>query len=182
MSSRYKIRDKEGLYFVTFTLVGWVDLFIRNPYRDCILDSFIYCREQKGLRVHAYVIMTSHIHAIFSAKEDSDLVHIIRDMKKHTSKELIKLIKTIPESRRVWLLNKFHYEAQRSKRGKDYIVWQEGYHAKQIVSNYFLEQKLNYIHQNPVTAGFVSVAEDYVYSSARDYAGELGMITIDFLD
>ena len=68
MGSRYKIRDNEGLYFVTFTIVGWVDIFIRNVYRECIIESFDYCRVNKGLNIHAYVIMTSHIHAILSVE------------------------------------------------------------------------------------------------------------------
>ncbi len=59
MGSRYKIRDESGLYFVTFTVIGWVDLFVRNAYRDCIIDSLKYCQKEKGLIVHAFVIMTS---------------------------------------------------------------------------------------------------------------------------
>ena len=151
-------------------------MFVRNAYRDCIINALTYCKENKGLTVHAYVVMTSHIHFILSANEGKELSAIIRDFKKHTSKELIKLIKEIPESRREWLLNKFSYEAKRTKRGKDYILWQEGYHAKQLETNEFLEEKLNYIHENPVEAGFVSRAEDYLYSSARDYCGEQGVL------
>ena len=91
-------------------------------------------------------------------------------MKRHTSTELIRLIKTEPESRREWLLDMFSKEAQRTKRGKDYLLWQEGYHAKQLESNHFIEQKLDYIHQNPVVEGWVSAPEDYLYSSASNYA------------
>lgn len=126
--------------------------------------------------------MTSHIHAILSSREGHDLVATIRDFKKFTSKELIRLIKEVPESRREWLLNKFNYEAKRTKRGKDYLLWQEGYHAKQIETIEFLEEKLDYIHDNPVEGGFVSCSEDYLYSSARNYAGELGVMDVDFLN
>jgi REP element-mobilizing transposase RayT len=125
--------------------------------------------------------MTSHIHLITSSREGYKLQETIRDMKKFTSKQLINLIKTIPESWREWMLNKFEDEANRTKRGQDYIVWQEGYHAKQIVTNNFLDQKLNYIHENPVKAGFVSKAVDYIYSSARNYSAEIGVIEVDLL-
>jgi len=182
MGSRYKIRDSDGLYFLTFTVVGWVDLFIRNVYRDCLISSFNYCHREKGLNIHAFVIMTSHLHLIVSSRPGYDLKSTIRDMKKHTSKELLKLIKEIPESRREWLLNKFSYEAQRSSRGKDYLLWQEGYHARQIETNGFLDGKLDYIHHNPVEGGFVSRPEDFVYSSARNYCGELGVMEIDRLE
>ncbi|WPP49060.1 REP-associated tyrosine transposase [Catalinimonas niigatensis] len=182
MGNAYKIRDKEGLYFVTFTIVGWADVFTRQIYRDCILDSFRYCIQHKGLNVHAYVIMSNHLHAILSAKEGEDLPSIIRDLKKFTSKAIVKAIQSGPESRRAWLLDIFRQEAQRTQRGQDYIVWQEGYHAKQLITNPFLNQKLSYIHNNPVKAGWVSKAEDYVYSSARNYAGEMGLLhEIDLL-
>ena len=80
--------------------MGWVDLLIRNVYRECIMDSLRFCMKNKGLNVQAYVIMTSHVHHIVSADIGTELSGIIRGLKKHTSKELIKLIKTIPESRR----------------------------------------------------------------------------------
>lgn len=161
---------------MTFTIVGWADVFTRQVYRDCILDSFRYCIQHKGLNVHAFVIMSNHLHAILSAKEGEDLANIIRDLKKFTSKAIVKAIQSGPESRRAWLLTIFRNEAQRTQRGQDYIVWQEGYHAKQIITNAFLDQKLEYIHNNPVKAGLVSKAEDYVYSSARQYAGEIGLL------
>jgi len=135
MANRYKIRDNLGLYFVTFTIIGWVDLFIRRDYKDCLIDALNYCVKEKGLSVHAYVIMTSHIHLIVSSKEDCDLVATIRDLKRFTSKKLIQLIKEIPESRREWMLNKFSYEANRTKRGADYILWKEGYHANPLGRN-----------------------------------------------
>ena len=181
MGSRYKIRDQEGLYFVTFTVIGWVDLFIRKTYRDCIMESLEYCRQSKGLNIHAFVIMTSHVHLILSSREGHNLVDTIRDFKKFTSKRLINLIKSELESRREWMLNKFEYEAKRTERGRDYILWREGYHAKQIETNKFLDQKLNYIHKNPVVGGFVSREEDFLYSSARNYCGEIGVIEVDLL-
>lgn len=181
MGSRYKIRDQEGLYFVTFTVIGWLDVFIREVYRECLIDSFKYCIKNKGFKLHAFVIMSSHLHAIVSADDGFNLTSIIKEYKRHTSKEIIKLIKSVPESRREWMLNKFSYEAQRKSRGKDYIFWQEGYHAKQIETNDFLDQKLGYIHNNPVAAGIVDKPEDYIYSSARNYADEQGMLDLEML-
>ena len=181
MNHKYKIRDNQGIYFITLTVVGWVELFIRNYYRDCMISSFEYCKREKGLQIHAYVIMTSHIHMIISSKDSVPMMPILRDMKRFTSKQLVNLISTEAESRKEWMLKKFSYEAQRTKRGKNYILWQEGYHAKQIETISFLEQKLHYLHENPVEGGFVSQAEDYLYSSARNYAGEKGMMDVNCL-
>ena len=177
----YTARDPEGTYFITSTVVDWIDLFIRQCYHDCLIDSLKHCIEHRGLNLHAYVIMTSHFHAIVSAKEGCKLPGIIRDLKRFTSKALTDMMKDIPESRREWLLEKFQTEANRTKRGNHYIVWQEGYHAKQCYSEGFTMQKLNYIHRNPVVEGWVDKAEDYVYSSARNYMGQSGVIEVELL-
>ena len=71
--------------------------------------------------------------------------------------------------------------ANRTKRGADYIPWKEGYHAKQIETNDFLDEKLDYIHQNPVEAGFVNEPDEYLYSSARNYTGKETVMNIDSL-
>lgn len=178
MAEAYKFKDENGMYFITLTIIGWVDLFTRKIYKDCIIESFEYCIINKGLQLHAYVIMSNHVHAIVSSKLNYNLSDTIRDFKQYTSKQLVKLIKEIHESRREWMLNKFSYEAKRIKRAKNYVLWQPGYQAVQLESNKFIEQKLEYIHQNPVEAAIVFRAEDYVYSSASTYSGELGLLKI----
>jgi hypothetical protein len=52
MSSKYKFRDQEKLYFVTFTVVYWIDVFIRNEYKDILLDDIRYNQVNKGLEVY----------------------------------------------------------------------------------------------------------------------------------
>ena len=54
MGRKYDIYDQEAIYFVTFTVVNWIDLFIRNDYKEIILSSLKYCQENKGLNVHAF--------------------------------------------------------------------------------------------------------------------------------
>ena len=90
--SSHAIREKNGMYFLTSTIVGWVDIFTRQAYRDIILESFTYCRDNKNLRLHAYVIMSNHVHWIASTNEGTDLDNVVRDLKTHTSKKLIKSI------------------------------------------------------------------------------------------
>jgi hypothetical protein len=79
----------------------------------------------------------------------------------------------------MWMLKKFNYKAQRTKSGNEYILWKEAYHAKQIKTNKFLKEKLDYIHNNPVEGGYVSKPEGYIYRSARDYCGEMGRMNVD---
>ena len=128
MSEKYKVRNPDGVDFVTCTVVGWVDLLIRPTYKDIIIDSLKFCIERKGLKVHAYVIMSSHVHLLLSTIDNISLPDIMRDFKTFTAKALISEIKAVNESRREWLLNKFSYEANRQKRGSEYKVWKDGFH------------------------------------------------------
>ena len=88
MGSAYQIQDQGGLYFFTFQVVGWADVFSRQVYRDIIINAFEYCRNQKGLQLFAYVIMTNHIHCILRSERE-ELSALIRDFKKYTSKKII---------------------------------------------------------------------------------------------
>jgi hypothetical protein len=71
---------------------------------------------------------------------------------------------------------------RKNSNNSDFQFWQQNNHPIELWDNYMKEQKLNYLHQNPVVAGFVSEAEAYVYSSARDYAGEKGLLNITLIE
>jgi putative transposase len=166
------------LYYLTLTVVDWVDVFTRPAYRHILLESIRYCQKEKGLEIYAWCLMTNHIHLIASAKEESNLSDVLRNIKKFTNKAIIKAIQQENESRRHWLLDRFAFAGIQDAKIKTYKFWQEGNEAKEIHSNNFLEQKLSYIHLNPVRAEIVTEPEDYLYSSARDYAGIKGLLDI----
>jgi len=170
MSERYKVLDSHTPNFVTLTLIGWVDLLVKPIYCRILDDALNYCIQNKSLKVHAYVYMTNHIHLIVSS--NAPLENIIRDFKRHTAKEFVKAIKEHPESRREWLLNKFNYEAKRIKRGKNHKVWKDGFHPVILDTPYKLEQRLNYIHQNPLELQLVEHMRDWVNSSYKAYEDE----------
>lgn len=167
MSERYKVIDSTKPTFVTLTLVGWVDLFIRRKYMTLLDESLAYCIANKGLKVHAYVYMTSHLHLIVTSQKE-EIQAIVRDFKKYTNKKLIEFIKEGGESRKEWLLNKFSYEGKRSGRSK-YKVWKDGFHPVLLDETQKLIQRLNYIHYNPIAAGFVEHERDWLNSSYRAY-------------
>lgn len=170
MSDKYKIRDNDKAFFITMTVVGWVDVFTRKEQKLEIINSIKYCQEKKGLIVFAYCLMPSHLHMICKADDGFQLSDILRDFKTYTSKRIIQLIKDEPESRREWLLEYFSKACIHLKRDRKFKVWQDGNQAKEIFSNKFLYEKLNYIHQNPVQDLIVEKPEDYLFSSARNYA------------
>ncbi len=169
MSHAYKAREKYVPYFITVTVIHWVDLFTRNEYRQIILDSLVYCQKQKGLNVHAWVIMPNHLHLIVSSESNS-IPNIVRDFKKFTSVSLARAVDEHPqESRREWLLRAFATQAQGSEKHEKYQVRQAGYHPIELCDAERTSQRLNYLHENPVRAGWVWKAEEYQFSSASVY-------------
>src|SRR5882757_630651 len=108
MGFKYKIRSDKP-YFLTHTIVDWVDVFTRRELADVVVDSMNYCVEKKGLEVYAWCLMPSHLHMIARAAENSEngLSDIMRDLKKFTSKAIIETMSEIGESRRGWMLKHF---------------------------------------------------------------------------
>jgi len=183
MARKYAIRDQEKFYFVTFTVVYWIDIFIRKEYREIFLDSVRYCQKEKGLEVGAYCIMSSHVHMIIGAKEDHKLEDIIRDLKSYTARHIRKYMEVNPyESRKEWVLWMMKRAGKKKSNNKDFQFWLQHNHPIEINSNEILESRLNYIHQNPVEIGLVEQGKDWLYSSARDYEGEKGLLEIYLLN
>ena len=181
MSDKYKIKDKERAYFVTMTVVGWIDLFTRVNHKLLIINSLKYCIENKGLTLFAYCLMPSHLHCICRADGEPGLADILRDFKTFTSKALVKQVVEEPESRREWIEPYFKEACAHLKRNQQHKVWQDGNQAKEIYSSSFLYQKLEYIHNNPVKELIVQNPEDYIFSSARNYAGLDNYLDVEVL-
>ena len=175
----FRINDPEAYYFCTDTIVGWQYVFTSREFFDIIIDSFKFCQKEKGLLVHAYVIMPNHVHTILSTQH-GNLPDIIRDYKRFTSKEITRLLLEQENNR---LTQYFAGAAALADHGNDFKVWQTGSHPESLISGDFFMQKLNYIHNNPVRKGFVELPEHWLYSSARNYVlGDQSIIQIDILE
>ena len=173
-------RSNDQLYFVTFTVTNWVDLFIRNEYKDIVLDSIKFCQINKDLEVYGWCMMTSHLHMIIGSKGNS-LSNIMRDLKRHSSEMLhIAIAKNAKESRREWLLDMFRSEGK--KHNNKFQLWQAESHPVALMTAKIAHQKLEYLHYNPVEAGFVKYTNAWLYSSAVDYNGGKGLLDIILLD
>jgi putative transposase len=169
MSEKYKIFP-DGLYFVTMTTVGWIDVFTRAEYCEEIIKNLNYCIDNKGLKIFAYCIMPSHVHMIAKV-EDGNLSDVLRDFKSFTSKQLIKMVEeNNKESRKEWLLYMFEFFGKKNKHNTKYQFWQQNNHAFDLFSNKFIDQKVDYIHNNPVEARIVTEPHYYVYSSANEFS------------
>ena len=180
MSKRYKFRNPHALYFSTTTVIHWIDLFTRQEYAQLLVKNLNYCIDNKGLNVHGWVIMPSHFHMIISSS-DVHLAKIFQGLKSVTTREVIQKVNSVSESRRRWLLDAFRKQAQKNKRGKEFLLWQDGNHPLELIRTANLQRCLAYIHRNPVKAGFVSEPEHWKYSSAADYSGKQGLLPIVFI-
>jgi putative transposase len=183
MSEKYKVRDQDRPYFVTFAVEGWVDVFTRRIYKDIVLESIRHCQTEKGLVLYAWCLMTNHIHMIVGRTGENKIEDIIRDFKKYTSVHVCRAIESnLEESRKGWMLDLFRKLAIESKKHLKYKFWQNEYHPVELFYNEMMDQKLSYIHENPVREGVVETPEEYLYSSARDYCGKKGLLEVKFMD
>jgi REP element-mobilizing transposase RayT len=160
---RYRIVKDVAVYFVTFTVVDWLPVFIDETACKIITDSFNFCIQQKFLGVNAYVIMPTHLHSIlFDTKFDSDrLKHTLDDMRKFTGRRLV--------DHTARHLPKIYMEVLQNNAGKDrqHRFWQPTQHPAGIFSEAFWKQKFDYLHYNPCRKGLVACPEDWRFSSAR---------------
>lgn len=181
MSRKYKFHNKEGLYFVSFATVYWMDVFVREQYFEKLVESLAFCRKEKGMEIYCWCIMPSHVHLIFRAK-DNNPGEVLKSFKVHTSKALQKMIEeNLQESRRDWLLAMMEQAGEKNSNVKKRQFWQQNNKPIELWSAEVIDQKVDYIHNNPVGAGFVSEAHYWKYSSAIDYSGGKGILEIDYV-
>ncbi len=170
---RYVITEPDKPHFLTCTVVEWLPVFSRPEVVDILLNSWKYQREHEGLRLYGYVIMENHLHFIAQADQ---LDRCLASFKSFTGRSIIR---SLQEKQHESLLTRLRSAKQPHKSDREYQFWQEGSHAELILSDEMMREKLEYLHANPVKRGYVDRAEQWRYSSARNYAGETGMIEID---
>ena len=180
MSRKYKFRNPEAIYFVSFATVNWIDVFTRPEYKNIVVDSLNYCIKNKGLVVYAWVIMSNHVHLVIERRSVA-LEDVIRDLKKYTSRAILKAIEDNPqESRKGWMMWMFERAGKKNANNSKYQFWQQHNQPVELTLQAFaIDGAIDYIHNNPVKAGFVDRPEHYPYSSAVDFAGEKGLVNIE---
>jgi REP element-mobilizing transposase RayT len=163
MRSRYRILEPDRAHFITSTIVDWLPVFTTPACCDILVQSFDYCRNHKQLRIHGWVIMDNHIHALVAGPQ---LSGTIADWKKFTARALVAQIN---REGRTWLLERLHWQKASHKTNSQHQVWQEGFHPQAILDDAMMLQKLEYIHNNPVRRGWIASPEHWRYSSAHEW-------------
>lgn len=162
--SRYKILDEDHPYFITSSIVGKLPLLVDPQLRVIIEEGFRFMIKKRSIRMYAYVIMPDHIHCIVEGK---DLAKHISNFKSFSARQIID---TLEQQNRIPELTSLRDSKLAHKVDREYQVWTEGFHPKQITSDFIMEQKIAYIHYNPVKAELVSSELDWEHSSARFYS------------
>jgi len=164
---RYRVDHTiTSIYFATCTIVEWQCVFKEEKYCKLIIDSLQYCRKNKGLHLLGYVIMLNHLHLCTSNDDNITLSNIMRDFKRHTSKLIAQELEKDNQKLFLYLFRK---AAKNARKGSKYKVWKDEFHPEAIYSGKWFNQKLEYIHYNPVRKGFVERPEYWKYSSARNW-------------
>jgi REP element-mobilizing transposase RayT len=170
--------------YLTFNVVDWIDVFIRPTYKQIVVDALNYCIETKKFTVYAWCLMTNHLHMLARAQDGSGLAMIEKEFKRYTTTKILEAIDIEPDLRRSWMLQRFEGCSLSLKKIEKFQLWQSCTNPafidfKQV---YKLQERVLYIHENPVRDGIVSSPEHYIYSSATDYAGKPGPVKVNVIN
>jgi len=155
-----------GLFFVTTTVVDWLQPFRQAELARLVLHRFSDSVSVFHASVIAYVLMPSHLHALVGFKEASTLSQFMRSFKSLSSKDVRSRLSS--------------EVVDRLLRSGSFALWQPRFDDLLIYSGEQFKTKFEYIHTNPVRAGLVAESVDYPYSSARDWLlGEQGLVPVD---
>jgi REP element-mobilizing transposase RayT len=176
--------NQHACHYITFNTVDWVDVFIKPIYKQIIADALNDFIATRGLTVYAWCLMTNHLHLLLQAKDGTGLSMIERDFKKITTTRILEAIDMEPDLRRGWMLGRFEHFSQSLKKIEKYQVWQSCSNPEflDFKQPFKIREHLTYVHENPVRDKIVYLAEDYVFSSAGDYAGQKGLVHVTVID
>ena len=170
--TRYRIFETEYPYFMTCTIVGWLPVFTRPEAVQILFDCWSFLKENKEFKLYGYVVLENHVHLVASAP---DLPNAMKSFKMYTARQIIDLLERHEAS---VLLQQLRDYKLVHKTKSEYQVWQEGSMPKQIGGRDIMNQKLEYMHLNPVKRGYVDDPLHWRYSSARNYAGQKGLVDV----
>jgi putative transposase len=145
--SRYRIYEPQYPYFLTCTVVAWLPVFTRPETVNIVLDSWRWLAANRGLVLYGYVILENHLHMVARSE---NLGTDIGDFKSFTAR---KIIDHLEAKGAVTLLEQLKFFCARHKIDQEHQLWQEGSHPEQIQNDEILRQKLEYVHNNPSSAG-----------------------------
>ncbi len=155
------IISKEHADFLTVTCLEWKHVLKEDRLKDIVIESLVYLTKAKRIYVYGFVIMSNHFHLIWQMIAAHKRNEVQRDFLKYTSQQILKAMRTEK--------SKLLDELLTNAKDRKYQVWERNSLGIPLWTPEVFEQKLEYIHNNPVKAGLCEFPEDYKYSSARFY-------------
>jgi Transposase and inactivated derivatives len=176
--------SQQDCSYLTFNTVDWIDVFIRPTYKQIIVDALNRCIETRKFKVYAWCLMTNHLHLLARAEDGAGLAAIEKEFKRLTTTKILEAIDIEPDLRRSWMLQRFEHFSQSLKRIEKFQLWQSCTNPSFIDFRqvFRLQERVLYIHENPVRDGIVASPEHYLYSSAGDYAGKKGLVNVSVIN
>jgi putative transposase len=173
---------QQNYYFLTLSVVDWVDVFIRPAYKNIIVDTLNFFAEKKELIIYSWCLMSNHLHILAKLPETYQLPVLLREFKRISSKEIFAALddELEPECRRGWMMQRFQSPVGVTRHIGKYHFWQDGNHPVLIKDEEpaSILHQINFIHENPVRCLIVDKPESYIYSSAQDYKGKKGLVKV----
>jgi putative transposase len=171
--SRYRVVEDGRSYFITSSTIHWLPLFAVPALAEIVMDSLNFLQQQGRIKLHAWVLMETHFHLVATSQ---DMSGEMRKVKSYTARRIVDCLK---KEGPAFLLNQLRFLKKRHKDQQMHQVWQEGVHPKMIMDERMLGKTIEYVHYNPVKRGYVDTPEHWRYSSARDYGGQKGLVSVD---
>lgn len=183
-----KLKHKGCTYYFTTTVCDWKHIFIKHSVISLIIDSLLFFQNNRNVLTNGYCIMPNHIHWIFTLPEEyDDVVKIITTFKSYTATQILRKLKSsevydaepvdtifihnhnIKDTTSSSHLKTF-YNPNPTKRST-HTFWQKDSDLKAVYTEFFLREKLEYIHANPTQEqwAIVDTQEIYPFSSYRYY-------------
>ena len=168
---KHTIKKEHTTYYMTATVVEWLPIFTDASIRQILIDALNFAILERKLVIYGYCIMNNHIHLIANTEEPYLLMDIMRNFKRYTSRKISLAMLAKSDEWSQYCVSYFKACGEFHCKSISNKVWKDGNHAIELYSPAFYRQKLNYIHNNPVKAGYVDRPEEWECLSALDYAG-----------
>ncbi|MCH7725817.1 MAG: hypothetical protein IH991_04955 [Planctomycetes bacterium] len=165
---RYRFYSDGAVYFVTFSIVEWLPVFVSEQACKIVTNSLNFCHHKKGMRINAYVIMPTHFHGIFfhESFDAKRLEAVVTEFRKFTGRQLCDFC----EQHMPTCFSETFRKAAGDDRERRF--WQPSRHPEQIETESFWRSKIDYLHENPCRKGFVPRADFWRFSSANDWLSD----------
>ena len=153
----------QSMYFFTATILNWKPILVQDSYKQIILESLRYLVTQERIILYGFVIMPNHIHLIWQMNTGQKRSDVQRDFLKFTGQQILKDLRTNKPDR--------YKSFEVNLKDRKHQIWQRNPLSIELYSREVIEQKLDYIHHNPVQGKWNLIDDftEYTYSSASFY-------------